>query len=280
MIGRFGEEVLLGPDRGVDRRDQLFADGVQGGIGDLGEELLEVMEQQLRLVGQHGDRRVVAHGPHGFVPMGRHGADENLELLAGISEGPLPFLQRRQVEPGHVVRLRQVVQVLHVLVQPGAIGLARTDLVLDLAVGDDAAADRVDQEQASGLQPSPREDPFGRDIQHAGFRRAHDEIILRHHVPEGPQSVAVQGRADAVAVARRDKGGTVPRFHEAGMVFVEGLLLVRHGLMVFPGFRDHHHEGVRQRSSRGGQQFQRVVEPRRIAGAFADDRAPLWQSSR
>ena len=45
--------------------------------------------------------------------------------------------------------------------------------------------------------------------------------------------------------------------------------------MVLPGFRDHHHEGVGQRPSRGDQQFQRVVEPRRIAGAFADDRAQL-----
>ena len=226
MIGRFGEEVLFGPDRGVDRRDQFFADGVQGGIGDLGEQLLEVVEQQLRLVGQDGDRRVVAHGPHGFVAMGRHRADEDLQLLAGVSKGSLPFFQRHQVERGHVVGLRQVVQVRHVLVQPGAIGLARADLVLDLGIGHDAAADRVDQEQASGLQPTPREDPFGRDIQHAGFGRADDEIILRHHVPEGPQSVAVQGRADAVAVAGRDEGGTVPRFHEAGVVFVEGLLLV------------------------------------------------------
>ena len=213
MIGRFGEEVLLGPDRGVHGRDQFFADGVQGRIGDLGKQLLEVVEQQLRLVGQDGDRRVVAHGPHGFVPMGRHWADEDLQLLAGVSEGPLPFFQRRQVESGYVVRLQKVVQVLHVLVQPGAIGLARTDLVLDLVVGDDAAADRVDQEQASGLQPSPREDPFGRDIQYAGFRRAHDEIILRHHVPERPQSVSVQGRADAVSVACRDEGRAVPRFH-------------------------------------------------------------------
>ncbi len=59
------------------------------------------------------------------------------------------------------------------------------------------------------------------------------------------------------------------------MVFVEGLLLFRHGLVVFPCFRDHHHKGVGQRPSRGHQQLERVVEPGRVAGTFPDDGAQL-----
>ncbi len=169
MLGRFGEEVLLRSDGRVHRRDQFLADGVQGWIGHLGEKLLEVVEEQLRLVGQDGQRRVVAHGPDRLEPIGRHRTDEDLQFLARVSEGPLPVFQRPQVQAGHVIRLGQVVQVLHVFRQPLAVGAARTDLVLDLLVGDDAAPDRVDQEKAAGLQPSPHEDAFGRDLQHAGF---------------------------------------------------------------------------------------------------------------
>ena len=275
MPGCFGEEVLLRSDGGVHRRDQFLPDGVQGRVGHLGKKLLEVMEEQLRLVGQDGQRRVVAHGPDGFSARGGHGTHEDLQLFARVSEGPLPFLQSLQVQPGHVVRFRQVVQVLHVRIEPGAVGPARTDLVLDLLVGDDAAPDRVDQEQASGLQPAPREDAFGRDLQHAGFGGADDEVVLRHDVPEGPQSVAVQRGADPVAVARGDEGRTVPRLHEAGVVFVEGLLFVRHGFVVFPGLWDHHHQRVGQGASRGDEQFQRVVEPGRVARAFPDDGAQL-----
>lgn len=55
VFGRLFEDVALRADVGSERHHQLFADGVDGGIGDLGEELFEVMEEGLGLVGEAGE---------------------------------------------------------------------------------------------------------------------------------------------------------------------------------------------------------------------------------
>jgi hypothetical protein len=61
--GRGGrlEQVLLRADAAGQRGDQLLADRVQRRVGDLGEQLAEVVEQQPRLLAQHGHGRVGAH---------------------------------------------------------------------------------------------------------------------------------------------------------------------------------------------------------------------------
>ena len=50
------EQVVLRTDGRRHRRHDLLADGVEGRVGHLGEELGEVVEQQPRTVGEHGDR--------------------------------------------------------------------------------------------------------------------------------------------------------------------------------------------------------------------------------
>ena len=56
-----------------ERHHHLFADGIDGRIGDLREELLEVIEQRLRLIGEAGQRRVGAHGADGLLAVVGHG---------------------------------------------------------------------------------------------------------------------------------------------------------------------------------------------------------------
>ena len=60
-LGLRVQEVPLPPGPGQDGRHQLLADRVQGRVGDLGEELLEVVEQGLRAVGEDGQRGVRPH---------------------------------------------------------------------------------------------------------------------------------------------------------------------------------------------------------------------------
>ncbi len=54
VLGRLIENVALSSDVADERHDQLFADGVDGRIGDLSEELLEVVEEGLRAVREAG----------------------------------------------------------------------------------------------------------------------------------------------------------------------------------------------------------------------------------
>ena len=44
-----------------ERHYQFLAQGVDGGVGDLGKLLAEIVEQQLVAVAEHGQRSVVAH---------------------------------------------------------------------------------------------------------------------------------------------------------------------------------------------------------------------------
>ena len=59
--GAGSSTLASGTDRAVERGDELFADRVERRVGDLGEELAEVVEEQPRLLGERGDRRVGAH---------------------------------------------------------------------------------------------------------------------------------------------------------------------------------------------------------------------------
>ncbi len=71
VLRRLVEDVALGADVADERHDQLFANGIDGRIGDLGEELPEVVEERLRAVGQAGERRVGAHGADGLFAASR-----------------------------------------------------------------------------------------------------------------------------------------------------------------------------------------------------------------
>lgn len=92
--GRGGrlQEVALGAQGGAQRGDELLADGVQRRVGDLREELGEVVEEQPGALGERGDRRVGAHGAEGFMrrcgPSGRGG------------RGALPRCSRRSAGGG------------------------------------------------------------------------------------------------------------------------------------------------------------------------------------
>ena len=87
------EEVSLAADRRDHRRDDLLADGVERRIGHLREELLEIVGEQLRSVGEHGQRRIVAHRTDRFGTVGGHRGEDHLQVFEGVAVGPLQFEQ-------------------------------------------------------------------------------------------------------------------------------------------------------------------------------------------
>ena len=56
------------------------------------------------------------------------------------------------------------------------------------------------------------------------------------------------------------EAGPSRRFHQGGMIFVEGTLLRRHALVVAPRLRDHHHCHVVEWAPGQVQKLQRVVD--------------------
>ncbi len=156
--------------------------------------------------------------------------------------------------------------------QPVAVGMALGQISLDLVVGNEAALFEVDQQHLAGLQPPLGDDLVLGDLEHAHFGRHHDAIVLGDEIARRPQAVAVERCADLAAVGEGDRGGAVPRLHHRGVIFVEGAARLIHQGIAGPGFRNHHHHGVRQRVAALHQEFERVVETGGVGLALIGNR--------
>jgi hypothetical protein len=97
VLGALREQIALAPDVAFQRGDQLLTDVVEGRIGDLRKQLLEVGKERLALVREHGGRGVVAHRAHRVRAVVHHRLHEAPDVLPRVAEGPL--------SPGHGIRL-------------------------------------------------------------------------------------------------------------------------------------------------------------------------------
>ena len=266
MKRRLFEQILLGADGGLGRHHHLLANRIDRRIGHLREQLLEVVEEQRRLVREHRERSIGTHRADRLLPVGRHRGEDHFQILDSVAEG---LLLLEQIERLIAVvrwrrgRRRQRVQIDEPVVQPAAIRLACGEALLDLLVLHDAPFDRIDEEHATRLQPPLERDLILGQIEHAGFRSHYDEAVLGYPVTRRAQAVAIEHRADAAAVGKRDRSGAIPRLHHGRMVLVEGALAIAHQRIVLPRLGNHHHRGMRERASRTNEQFEAIIEDRR-----------------
>ena len=112
-------------------------------------------------------------------------------------------------------------------------------------------------------------------MQHARFARHHDEAVFHLPPATGPQTVAVERGADPCAVGEGEGGRAVPRLHQAGLVFVVGLEVVRHALVAAPRLRNEHADRLLDRPAGEHEQFQHIVEGGRVAAPLPHDRLDL-----
>ena len=270
--GRAGiEQIVLRAGGRAQRGDQFLADRVQRRIRHLGEQLGEVIEDQPGPVRQHGHRGIGAHRADRLRAGPGHRPEDDPQFLLGVPEQLLP--DGELAAAGQFpVPVGQVVEVQQPGVQPVLVRMLGGQLGLDLFVFDDPAGRGVGQEDPAGLQPA-LPDHLGRvDVQHADLAGQHHQAVPGHPVPAGPQPVAVQDRADHVAVGEGDQGRAVPRFHQGGVEPVERPPRRIHLLVVLPRLGDHHQHGVRQRPAAQVQQFQARVEARRVTRRLIEDR--------
>ncbi len=269
------QQIALRADGGLHRHDDLFADAIDRRVGHLGEQLLEVVVQQLRPIREDRQGRVIAHRADGLVGFLGHRRQQDLQVLGGVAEHLLAQQHRfvvRFVEPRPH---GQVVQGNEVVAHPVRVGQGLGHLLFQLLVGDDPALLQIDQEHPARLQPALVQHPLRRNVEDADFGRHDHQVVLGDVVARRPQAVAVQHGADADAIGEGDRRRSVPRLHQAGVILVEGPLGRAHGPVAAPRLRDHHHDRVRQRPAGQHQQFQGIVELGRIAAALVDDRQQL-----
>ena len=237
------QQVPLRTDGVVERGDELLADRVQRRVGDLGEQLGEVVEEQPRLVAQRGDRRVGAHRADGLDPVGRHRRQDQPQLLLGVAEDLLAP-GHRGVRVHDVLPVREVGEQHPARHQPFPVRRRVGKACLHLRVGDDPVLAEIDEEHLARLQPALLDDPVRRYVEHAGFGGEHHQAVVGDPEPAGAQAVAVQHPADLGAVGEDNARRPVPGLHQAGVEGVEVLLGLVDLLVVLPRLRDHHQHRV------------------------------------
>ncbi len=269
------QQVGLGPHGGRERRHEFLADRVQRRVRHLGEQLREVVEQQPGAVADRGHRGVGAHRPDRLGAGLRHGRDDRPDLLEGVAEHLLaPGDRRGRVDD--VLPLGEVGQVDAPTGDPVAVGVLGRQLGLDLVVVDQPVLLQVDQQHPARLETALLDDPVLRDVEDAGLGAEDDQTVVGDPVAARPQAVAVEGGPDEGAVGEADRRRAVPRLHHGAVERVEVAAGGVHLAVVLPRLGDHHEDRVRQRASAQVQQFEHLVEGRRVGRAGrADGEAAL-----
>ena len=279
MLGRLREQVLLGAERRIEGHHGALVDRVHRRIRDLREQLLEVVVQHARPVGEAGQRLVVAHRADRPLAFGRHRRDQELEILAGVAED---LLQREaQLRIRALLRsdlaVRQVIEDDAARLDPFAVGLLGEVARLHLLVFDDAPFLEVDEEDPAGLEPPLAQHALRSDVEDADLGGHHDETVLGDDPAGRTQSVAIEHGADLATVGEGDRRGAVPGLHQERVVLVERAPFVVHLGVVLPRLGDHHQDRFGQLAAGEAQELEHVVELRRVAGLLLHDRIELRQ---
>ena len=131
---------------------------------------------------------------------------------------------------------------------------------------------QIDQQHLAGLKPPFADDLLVGNRKHTAFR-GHDDLIILGHAEAGrAEAVSVQRRANLTPVGKSNGSGAIPRFHEGGIIFIEGPPFRIHQRIARPRFGDEQHHRFRQRISPGKQQFQCVIKRCRVRLTVRDER--------
>jgi hypothetical protein len=206
-FGRGLEQVALGPNARGDLGHQLFTDAVEGRIGHLGEELLEVVVEKPGPVGQHGERRVSAHGADGLLARGGHGSEEQAQVLVRVAEG---LLRSSTVSWSGAGRCGGSGSISRGFIwaashSPYGCWVAKACLSsLSSMMRPCAVSTR---KMRPGWRTLLDEHPIRGNVEHAHLRGHDHEIVLGHVVAGGTQAVPVEDGADDRAVGEAMEAG-------------------------------------------------------------------------
>ena len=275
LTGRTGvlEQVAVVAQVERGRGDHMLAKSVDGRIRDLSEQLIEVVEERARLLGQAGQRRIDTHRGERRLALLGHGTHDFVNIIPVIPElghahggGHLGILGGRGRD-GLVER----VDGQRLLGDPVAIGLFLGVTGTQLIVVDDATAGKVDLEHLARSQAAARQDVLGAHLDGAHLACQHKATVARHIVAGGTQAVTVEGGTQRATVGKGDGRRAIPRLHEHGLVSVVGAALLTQAVVVVPRLGQQHGRGTRKRATVHDQKLKHVVQNRGIGALAVDD---------
>ena len=275
LTGRAGilEQVAVVAQVERGRSDHMLAQGVDRRVRDLGEQLIEVVKERTRLLGQAGQRRIDTHrGERGLALLG-HGTHDLVDVIPVVAElghthggGHLGVLGGR-CRNGLIER----VDGQCLLGNPITVGLFLGVTGAQLVIVDHAAAGKINLEHLTRSQATARQNVLGAHLDGAHLARQHKATVARHIIAGGTQAVTVEGGAQGTAIGKGDGRRTVPRLHEHGLVGVVGAALLAQTIVVVPRLRQQHGRSARKRTAVHDQKLEHVVQNRRVGTLAVDD---------
>ena len=91
VVGELEKDIALAADKCTQTHDQLLADRIDGGVGHLGEVLLEIIEQKLRTIAEDGQRCIDTHGSDRVFPFLQHRGEQEANGFLRVPEHLLAF---------------------------------------------------------------------------------------------------------------------------------------------------------------------------------------------
>ena len=275
LAGRAGvlEQVAVVAQVERGRGDHVLAQGIDGRVRDLGEQLIEVVKERTRLLGQAGQRRVNAHrGERGLALLG-HGTHDLVDVIPVVAElGHAHGGGHLGVLGGHCRNgLIERVNGQRLLGNPITVGLFLGVTGAQLVVVDDAAAGKIDLEHLARSQTAARQDVLGAHLDGTHLACQHKATVARHIVAGGTQAVAVESSTQRAAVGKGDGGRAVPRLHEHGLVSVVGAALLTQAVVMVPRLGQQHGRATRKRATVHNQKLEHVVQNRGVGTLAVDD---------
>ncbi|OAV73244.1 hypothetical protein Barb6_00407 [Bacteroidales bacterium Barb6] len=232
--------------------------------------MAEVVKQYLRLLGKDGKRCIVAHRAGRLGTGTAHRGDDALNVFAAVSEGAeqavvILFLV------GHLATRFEFVQFHAVVCQPISVRMRIGKLLLYLSVIIYLAFFRVDKQYLARLETPLFLNLAGFKAHHADFGSDNHHIVFSDKIAGRAQTIAVEHTAGIPSVAEHEGGGTVPRLHQDGMVFVEGFQVFRYGILLVEVFGHKHRHRMGQTHAGGNKELQHVIQRGTVAHARLHD---------
>ncbi len=161
LLGLHLEKVALGTDVLLERHDDRLSDGVDGRVGDLSEELAEVVVDDTRSGRDTGERSIVTHRSKRLLAVSNHGKHEQVDLLCSVTEGEELGVGAETLLVKHggdgvagvaANGVDDLGQAQELVLEPSSEVGALRGGHLELAVLDDTTLDGVDKKHLTGLE--------------------------------------------------------------------------------------------------------------------------------
>ena len=200
---------------GLQRHHPRLTQAVNRRIGHLAESLTEIMMQAAIMLRQHGDRCVIAHGPHSLIGVFHHGVQDRFQFFHGIADGKLaaPQILAGQIGAFIGFGFYNFINARGAF-GPLAKGLADRNQILQRRVFKEAPLIQINADGLAGTNAALLDDAVFGKLHHAGLGSHNQQPIRRHAIAQRAQPIAIQARDYPAPISGTNRCRAIPGFHD------------------------------------------------------------------